>query len=79
MIQNEYTIKPKCATMKIPQAKSISEKNRQLIANLVCTFDFQNDFPYEDDNFLSILTAMTSSVHSMYHTKLQDRDIQLVF
>ena len=49
LVENEYGIKAKSATTANPQANSILERIHQAIANIVRTYDFQNNYLEEDD------------------------------
>ena len=42
LIENEYGIKYKCATMENPQEKLILERIYQVVSNLIGTFDLSN-------------------------------------
>ena len=48
LIENEYGIKAKCATMSNPQANSIMQIIHQVIENLVLTYDLQNNYLDKD-------------------------------
>ena len=56
--------------MENPQASSILERIYQFVANLVRTFDLQNNYLDEDDPWSGILSATDFVVRSMYHTTL---------
>ena len=79
LIQKEYGIKAKCATTANPQANSILERIHQVIANLVRTFDLQNNYLDKEDPWAGILAATAFAVRSTYHTTLQATPGQLVF
>ena len=50
----------------------------QVIANLVLTFDLQNNYLDEDDPWSGILSATAFVVQSMYHSTPQAMPDQLV-
>ena len=68
-----------CATMENPQANSILEIIDQVIANLVRTFDLNNNNIDKDDPWSGILASMDFAVQSTYHTTLQVTSCHLVF
>ena len=78
IIEDEYVIKVKCATMENTQVNSILERIHQVIEKLVCTFNLQNIYRDEDDPWSGIIASTDFSVHSMYHTTLQYTPGQLV-
>ena len=49
LIEREFGIKSKCATIENPQANSVLEIIHQVIVNLVHTFDLQNNYPDKDE------------------------------
>ena len=51
----------------------------QIIANLVRTFELQNNYLDEDDPWSGILAATDFSVRNTYHTALQAMPGKLVF
>ena len=79
LIQKYYVIKPKCATTTNPPEKSILERIQQVIANLVCKFNQQNICLDTDYPWTGILAATDLRAHVLYHTKLQDMPVQMVF
>ena len=60
-------------------ANSILERIYQVIVNLVCTFDLQNNYLDEDDPWSGILSAMDFAVRSTYHTTPKSTPGKLVF
>ena len=50
------------------QENQILESIHQVIANLLCMFGSQNNYPDKDDFWSGILSATYFSVCSMYHT-----------
>ena len=57
----------------------ILKKINQVIENLVCTFDLQNNYLDDDGPWSGIIAATDFTVRSTYHTTLQDTPGQLVF
>ena len=56
--------------MANPQVSSILERIHQVVANLVCMFDLQNNYLDKDDPRSGILSATDFAVQSMYLTSL---------
>ena len=70
-IEKEYGIKAKCATTENPQVNYILEIIHEVVANLVRTFDLQNNYLDEDDPWSGILAATAFTVQIIYHPTLQ--------
>ena len=51
----------------------------QTLANLICTFELEENYLDVDKPWNGILAAAAFAVHSTYHTKLQATPGQLVF
>ena len=72
-------IKAKCATTENPHANPMLEMVHQVKANLLRTFDLQNKYLDKEEPGPGILAATYFSLHSMYHTTLHTKPVQLVF
>jgi transposase InsO family protein len=79
MIKNDYGIKGKPITTRNPQANAIVERVHQVIANIIRTFELENNYMDEEDPWKGILSATAFAVRSTYHTTLQSTPGQLVF
>ena len=79
LTEKEYGIKARCATTENTQDSSILEIIHQVIANLVRTFELQNNYLDEDDPWSGILAATDFAVRSTYHTTLQAMPGHMVF
>ena len=79
LIRNKYRIKAKSETTANPKENSILERIHQVIANLVCTLGFQNNYLEEDKKLSRIVAAMYLAVHSNYHIVLQGTPDKLLF
>ena len=80
MVSNDYGIERKGTTVRNPQSNAIIERIHQTIANIIRTFEMQDD-PYldPDDPWAGILSATMFAVRATYHTTLQATPAQLVF
>jgi len=79
MLKNDYGIKKKPITTRNPQANAIIERVHQVIANIIRTFELQDNYLDEDDPWKGILSATAFAVRSTYHTTLKQSPGQLVF
>ena len=79
MIKEDYGITAKPITVRNPQANAIVERIHQVIANMICTFELEDNYLDEDDPWKGILSATAFAVRSTYHTTLQKLPGQLVF
>jgi transposase InsO family protein len=79
MIKQDYGIKDKPITVRNPQANAIVERIHQVIANMVRTFELENNYLDEDDPWKGILSATAFAIRSTVHTTLQKTPGQLVF
>ena len=79
MLINDYGIKRKPISVRNPQANAIVERIHQVIANMIRTFDLENNYLEEDDPWRGILSATAFAVRSTYHTTLKKTPGQLVF
>ena len=79
MIKNDYGLTKKPITVRNPQANSIAERMHKVVANIVCTFELQDNYLDEEDPWTGILAATAFAIHSTYHTTLQKTPGQLVF
>ena len=71
LIEREYGIKSKCATTESPQANSIIEIIRQVISNLVCTFNLKYNYLDKDEPYSGILADTDFAIRRTYHTTFQ--------
>ena len=79
MLKHEYGIKGKPITVRNPQANAIVERVHQVIANIIRTFELENNYLDEDDPWKGILGATAFAVRSTMHTTLRKTPGQLVF
>ena len=79
MIKEDYGVKAKPITVRNPQANAIVERVHQVIANIIRTFELENNYLDEADPWKAILSATAFAVRSTYHTTLQSTPGQLVF
>ena len=71
MLANDYGITRKPITTRNPQANAIVERIHQVIANIIRTFELQDNYLDEDNPWKGILSATAFAVRSTYHTTLQ--------
>ena len=57
--------------MRSPQANVIVERVHQVIANIIRTFELQDNYLDEDDPWKGVFSATAFDVRSTYHTTLQ--------
>ena len=79
MIKEDYGIKDKPITVRNPQANAIVERIHQVIANIIRTFELEDNYLDEDDPWKGILSATAFAVRSTFHTTLRKTPGQLVF
>ena len=79
MIKEDYGITKKPITVRNPQANAIVERVHQVIANMIRTFELENNYLDEDDPWKAILGATAFAVRSTMHTTLKKTPGQLVF
>ena len=79
MISNEYGIKGKPSTVRNPQTHAIVERIHQVKANIIRTFELDENYLDEEDPWKGILSAAAFAVWSTYHTTLKKTPGQLVF
>ena len=79
MIQDDYGVKAKPITVRNPQANSVVERIHQVIANMIRTFELEDNYLDEDDPWKGILSATAFAVRSTIHTTTQKTPGQLVF
>ena len=65
--------------MQNPQANAILERIHQVIANMVRTFELEDNYLDEDDPWAGIIAATACAVRSTHHAALQATPGQLVF
>jgi hypothetical protein len=73
------TVKAKPTTVRNPQANAIVERVHQVIGNIICTFELENNYLDDNDPWKGILSATAFAVQSTFHTTLQNTPGQLVF
>ena len=78
MIKHDFGIKGRPITVRNPQANAIAEQVHQVTANIMRTFELQEDCSDEEDPWKGILTAMVFAIRSACHTTLQKTPGQLV-
>jgi hypothetical protein len=80
MVSQDYGIKRQGITVRNPQANAVIERIHQTIANMIRTFEVQDE-PYLDPDkpWAGILSATMFAVRATYHTTLQATPSQLVF
>jgi hypothetical protein len=74
MLKNDYGIKCKAITVRNSQANALVERVHQVIGNIICTFELQDNYLDEDDP-----SGKEFAVWSTYHRTLQKTPGQLVF
>ena len=80
MIQKDYGIKRKGASVRNPQANAILERIHQTIGNIIRTFELYDDDDLdEEDPFAGVLSATMFAMRATYHTTTQATPSQLVF
>ena len=79
MLKDDYGITGKPITTRNPQANAIVERVHQVIANIIRTFELQENYLDEDNPWKGILSATAFAVRSTYHTTLGKTPGQLVF
>jgi hypothetical protein len=79
MVQSDYGVTKKPATMRNPQANSILERIHQTIGNMVRTHQVGSADVDENDPWSGILAATMFAVCATYHTTTQATPAQLVF
>jgi transposase InsO family protein len=78
MIKEDYGEKAKPITVRNPQANAIVERVHQVIGNIICTFELENNYLDDNDPWKGILSATAFAVQSTFHTTLQNTPGQLV-
>jgi transposase InsO family protein len=79
MIKDSYGIQKKPITVRNPQANAVVERIHQVIANMVRTFELENNYLDEEDPWKGILSAVAFAVRSTFHTTLRKTPGQLVY
>ena len=79
MVTEDYGLEKAPITVRNPQANAIVEQIHQTLANLVRTFELENNYLDEEDPWKGILAAAAFAVRSTYHTTLQKTPGQLVY
>jgi hypothetical protein len=79
MIKEDFGAKAKPITVRSPQANAMVEWVRQVIGNIICTFELENNYLDENDPWKGILSATAFAVQSTFHTTLQNTPGQLEF
>jgi hypothetical protein len=80
MLAKEYGIDRKGITVKNPQANAIIERNHQTIANIIHTFEIQNNDDLDkDDPWSEMLSATMFAIRATFQTTFQATPAQLLF
>jgi hypothetical protein len=79
MIKEDYGVKAKPITVRNPQANVIVERVHQVIGNIICTFELENNYLDDNDPWKGILSATAFAVRCTFHKTLQNTPGQLVF
>mgnify|MGYP000620621369 CR=1 FL=1 len=82
MIENDYGIKRRGATVRNPQANLILERVHQTLGNIIRTFELhKEDFKTLENTSMwdGVLAATMFALRATYHTTLQATPSQLVF
>jgi hypothetical protein len=69
MIKEGYGAKAKPITVRNPQANAIVEWAHQVIGNVFCTFELENNYLDDKDPLKGILSATAFAVQSMPSTR----------
>ena len=77
MIEKDYGIKRRGASVRNPQANAILERIHKTIGNIIRTFELYDID--EEDPFSGILAATMFAMRATYHTTTQATPSQLVF
>ena len=79
MLKNDFGVTRKPITTRNPQANAIIERVHQVIANIIRTYELQDNYLDEDNPWKGILSATAFAVRSTYHTTLKQTPGQIVF
>jgi transposase InsO family protein len=79
MIEHDYGIQRRGATVRNPQANAIIERLHQTLGNILRTFQVQDLDLTEENPWNGILSAAMFALRATYHTTLQATPMQLVF
>ena len=77
MCHNDYGLKRKPITTRIPQSNAIIKRIHKTIGNVIRTFDVSNII--NNDPWSGILAATMFAVPATYHTTLQASPMWLSF
>ncbi|GFH50558.1 hypothetical protein CTEN210_07034 [Chaetoceros tenuissimus] len=75
----DMAIKPKCTTIKNPQANSILERIHQVTGNMLTSSDLMNQEFDIRDLWIPTLTSIAYAIRCSFHSTLQATPGQLVF
>jgi hypothetical protein len=79
MIKEDYGVKAKPITVRNPQANAIVERVHQVIGNIICTVELENNYLDDNDPWKGILSVTAFAVRSTFHTTLQNTPGLLLF
>jgi transposase InsO family protein len=79
MIKEDYRVRAKPITVRNPQANAIVERVHQVIGNIICSFELENNYLDGNDPWKGIPSVTAFAVQSTFHTTLQNTPGQLVF
>ena len=79
MIINDYGITVKPITSRNPQANAISEREYQMIGNILHTFKVQNMVLNDENPWDSILASTMFALRATVYTTTQYTPVQLIF
>ncbi len=72
MLKNDYGVTRKPITTRNPQANAIIERVHQVIANIIRTYELQDNYLDEANPWKGILSATAFAVRSTFHTTLKN-------
>ncbi len=79
MVENDYGIKRRGASVRNPQANAIIERIHQTIGNIIRTFEVHSMELDEENPWDGLLAATMFATRATFHTTLQATPSQLVF
>jgi hypothetical protein len=79
MVQKDYGIKPKPASVRNPQVNSILERIHQTLGNIIRTFEVHESYLDENDPWKGLLAAAMFALRATVHTTTKATPAQLVF
>ena len=79
ILLKDWGIKPKCTTVKNPQANAPVERIHQVLKNMLRTKELQDQTFNYVDTWGSILASIAWAIRASYHSTLNHTPSQLVF